>query len=96
MKYKLLGAVSTIALGAAFGMGTPGAANAALICSGTTTNGSCTETRHLSATNQDFTNISIPVDYFRQWRDGRDPGGGTPWRRQLLSSGGNITVSMEP
>jgi PEP-CTERM motif len=33
MKYNLLGAVSTIALGAAFGFGTPGAANAALSCS---------------------------------------------------------------
>jgi hypothetical protein len=34
MKYNLLGAVSTIALGAAFGIGSPGAANAALVCSG--------------------------------------------------------------
>jgi hypothetical protein len=33
MKYNLLGAVSTIALGAAFGIGTHGAANAALTCS---------------------------------------------------------------
>jgi hypothetical protein len=32
MKYNLLGAVSTIALGAAFGIGTHGAANAALTC----------------------------------------------------------------
>jgi hypothetical protein len=35
MKYNLLGAVSTIALGAAFGIGTQGAANAALTCAGT-------------------------------------------------------------
>src|SRR4051812_3083338 len=33
MKYNLLGAVSTLALGAAFGVGTQGAANAALSCS---------------------------------------------------------------
>jgi PEP-CTERM motif len=64
MKYTLLGAVSTIALGAAFGIITPGAANAGLACSGSVSNGSCTETDHVTATGQDFTNISIPVDYF--------------------------------
>jgi len=64
MKYNLLGAVSTIALGAAFGIGTHGAAHAALTCSGTVSNGSCTETDTVTATGQDFTNIAIPVDYF--------------------------------
>jgi hypothetical protein len=64
MKYTLLGAVSTVALGAAFGIGTPGAANAALTCVGTATSGTCSETDKISVSNQDFTNISIPVDYF--------------------------------
>jgi hypothetical protein len=64
MKYNLLGAVGTIALGAAFGMGTPGAANAGLTCVGTATNGSCSETDKVSVSNQDFTNITIPVDFF--------------------------------
>jgi hypothetical protein len=32
MRYDLLGAVSTVAMGAAFDVGTPGAANAALVC----------------------------------------------------------------
>jgi hypothetical protein len=64
MKYNLLGAVSTIALGAAFGIGTPGAANAALTCVGSVTTGSCSETDNASVGNQDFTNVSIPVDYF--------------------------------
>jgi hypothetical protein len=48
MKYNLLGAVSTIALGAAFGIGTHGAANAALTCtagSGSTVGSfACSET----------------------------------------------------
>ena len=49
MKYNLLGAVSTLALGAAFGIGTQGAAQAALTCtagSGNTvgTNFTCSET----------------------------------------------------
>ncbi len=46
MKYNLLGAVSTIALGAAFGIGTQGAANASLICSpgNVVGAGSCSET----------------------------------------------------
>ena len=47
MKYNLLGAVSTIALGAAFGIGTPGAANASLLtCSAGNIvgSGTCTET----------------------------------------------------
>jgi PEP-CTERM motif len=73
MKYKLLGAVSTIALGAAFGMGTPGAANAALTCTGTSISGTCTETDHVTATGQDFTNISIPVDYFSAGNVGSGP-----------------------
>jgi hypothetical protein len=73
MKYKLLGAVSTIALGAAFGMGTPGAANAALTCVGSTTTGTCTETDHITATAQDFTNISIPVDFFNGGNVGSGP-----------------------
>jgi hypothetical protein len=64
MKYKLLGAVSTIALGAAFGIGSPGTANAGLTCVGSLTTGTCSETDGVSVSNQDFTNISIPVDYF--------------------------------
>jgi hypothetical protein len=73
MKYNLLGAVSTIALGAAFGIGTHGAAHAALTCSGTVSNGSCTETDSRTATGQDFTNISIPVDYFSDSNVGSGP-----------------------
>jgi hypothetical protein len=64
MKYTLLGAVSTIALGAAFGVGTPGAANAALTCVGTAISGTCSETDKVSVSDQDFTNNPIPVDYF--------------------------------
>jgi hypothetical protein len=70
---KLLGAVSTIALGAAFGMGTPGAANAALTCTGNSATGTCTEIDHITATGQDFTNISIPVDYFSATNVGAGP-----------------------
>ncbi len=92
MKYKLLGAVSTIALGAAFGMGTPGAANAALVCSGTTTNGSCTETDTISASKQDFTNISIPVDYFHNGATGVIPAAGVTLAGVTYSVGGNISV----
>jgi len=63
MKYNLLGAVSTIALGAAFGIGSPGAANAALVCSGPGTiglgAGMCTETipgvNDQTGVNQDLT-----------------------------------------
>jgi hypothetical protein len=73
MKYNLLGAVSTIALGAAFGIGTHGAAHAALTCSGTMSNGTCTEIDHITATGQDFTNISIPVDYFSASNVGSGP-----------------------
>jgi hypothetical protein len=73
MKYNLLGAVSTIALGAAFGIGTHGAAHAALTCSGTVSSGSCTETDVRTATGQDFTNISIPVDYFNTANVGSGP-----------------------
>jgi hypothetical protein len=64
MKYDLLGALSTIALGAAFGIGTYGSANAGLTCTGSVSTGSCTETDVRTALGQDFTNISIPVDYF--------------------------------
>jgi hypothetical protein len=61
MKYNLLGAVSTIALGAAFGVGTPGVANAALTCSGAGLTGagawSCTETVTDGPTKTDFSTI---------------------------------------
>lgn len=77
MKYSLLGAVSTLALGAAFGIGTPGAANAALTCTGTTLSGSCTETDTISVSGADFSNIAIPVDYFHNnVTSGPTPGAG--------------------
>jgi len=67
MKYNLLGAVSTIALGAAFGIGSPGAANAALVCSGPGTTGLgagvCTET--IFGSNQQ-TGVSQNL-VFDQW-----------------------------
>lgn len=64
MKYNLLGAVSTLALGAAFGVGTPGAANAALTCTagnivGT---GTCTETVTFGPSKTDFTNQILTLD----------------------------------
>jgi hypothetical protein len=93
MKYKLLGAVSTIALGAAFGMGTPGAANAALTCVGSATTGTCTETDHVTATAQDFTNISIPVDFFSAGNVGGGPIPTGKLSSVSYSFGDNITVS---
>jgi hypothetical protein len=86
MKYKLLGAVSTIALGAAFGIGTPGAANAALSCVGSLTTGNCSETSSVSVSNQDFTNISIPVDFFTA------PHPGDVLHSVTYSVGGTIAV----
>ena len=86
MKYNLLGAVSTIALGAAFGIGTPGAANAALTCTGSLTTGNCTETSSVSVSNQDFTNISIPVDFFTA------PHAGDILHSVTYSVGGTIQV----
>jgi len=86
MKYKLLSAVSTIALGAAFGIGTPGAANAALTCVGSLTTGTCSETVSTSVNNQDFTNINIPVDYFTA------PHAGDILHSVTYSVGGNIQV----
>lgn len=64
MKYNLLGAVSTLALGAAFGVGTPGAANAALTCTagnivGT---GTCTETVTFGPSKTDFANATLTLD----------------------------------
>ena len=64
MKYNLLGAVSTIALGAAFGVGTPGAANAALVCTagnivGT---GTCTETVTFGPSKTDFSGAILTLD----------------------------------
>jgi hypothetical protein len=59
MKYNLLGAVSTIALGAAFGVVAPGSANAFLL-TGTSlnctslTNGTCTETITITASQENF------------------------------------------
>src|ERR1700674_5883703 len=76
MKYNLLGAVSTIALGAAFGIGTPGAVNAALVCTGTTTNGQCKETDTVSVSLKDFTSVPIAVDYFHNGATGVIPGAG--------------------
>jgi hypothetical protein len=76
MKHNLLGAVSTIALGAAFGVGTPGAVQAALFCTGTTATGSCTETVSVSVTGADFTNIAIPVDQFHNGATGVIPAPG--------------------
>jgi hypothetical protein len=71
MKYNLLGAVSTLALGAALGTGIPGVANASftlagtgLTCTGviTETSGSCTETISITTTGGDFTNAPINLD----------------------------------
>jgi hypothetical protein len=87
MKYKLLGAVSTIALGAAFGMGTPGAANAALTCTGSATTGSCTETDQVTVSNQDFTSVAIPVDYFTA------PNPGNTLQSVTYHVGGNIGIT---
>ena len=93
MKYNLLGAVSTIALGAAFGVGTPGAANAALVCSGTTTNRFLHGDQSRSPrSNQDFTNISIPVDYFHNGATGVIPAPGVVLSGVTYSVGGNIGV----
>ena len=64
MKYNLLGAVSTLALGAAFGVGTPGAANAALTC--TAGNivgaGTCTETITFGPSKTDFAGAVLTLD----------------------------------
>ena len=62
MKYNLLGAVSTIALGAAFGVGTPGAANAALTCTAGNANGTCTETVIFGPAKTDFANQILTLD----------------------------------
>jgi len=79
MKHNLLGAVSTIALGAAFGF-TPGAANAfilagtALSCTGLSS-GSCTETIPITASKENFSagngnqNISLDKWYAPQAGD---------------------------
>jgi hypothetical protein len=92
MKYNLLGAVSTIALGAAFGIGTPGAVQAALVCTGTTATGSCTETDRVSASNQDFTNIAIPVDFFHNGATGVIPAAGVALTGVTYAVGGTISV----
>jgi hypothetical protein len=86
MKHSLLGAVSTIALGAACGVGTTGGANAALSCVGSFTTGTCTETDTVFATNKDFTNVSIPVDFFTA------PHPGDVLNSVTYSVGGTLTV----
>jgi len=94
MKYNLLGAVSTIALGAAFGIGSPGAANAALVCSGPGTtgvgSGFCTET--ITGAN-DMTGVNQNL-VFNQWSAATLGGGLT----QTLTSAswtatGTLTVN---
>jgi hypothetical protein len=86
MKYKLLSAVSTIALGAAFGIGGPGTASAGLTCVGSATAGTCSETDTVTVSNQDFTDIAIPVDYF----EAPDPG--NILKGVTYSVGGTISV----
>jgi hypothetical protein len=67
MKHNLLGAVSTIALGAAFGIGTLGAANASLVCTSAGTEGntvgsySCTSTASLGFRTTDFNNSILTL-----------------------------------
>ncbi len=100
MKHNLLGAVSTIALGAAFGIGAPGAANASftlpgtgLVCSGviTETSGTCTETVSISSKGEDFTvshlNDNIDLD---KWYA---PKAGDVLSGVRYSGGGNVNVS---
>jgi hypothetical protein len=74
MKYGLLGAVSTIALGAAFGIGTQGAANASLLtCTAGNLLGSgdCTET----VTGNPSTVIPMTrVLNLDQWSSNASPG----------------------
>jgi PEP-CTERM motif len=60
MKYNLLGAVSTVAMGAAAGLLLPGAAQATLSCGAS----SCTYTGTATVANGDFNNVLIPIDYF--------------------------------
>lgn len=86
MKYKLLGAVSTLALGAAFGIGVPGTANAGLTCVGSVAAGTCFETDTVMVSNQDFTDIAIPVDYFTE------PDPGAILKGVTFSVGGTISV----
>jgi hypothetical protein len=100
MKHNLLGAVSTIALGAAFGIGAPGAANASftlsgtgLVCSGviTETSGTCTETVTIDSAGKDFNsknaNQNINLD---QWYA---PKAGDTLHGVSYSGGGNVNVS---
>jgi hypothetical protein len=103
MKHNLLGAVSTIALGAAFGIGAPGAANASytlagtgLVCTGliTDTSGSCTETVSATTTGKDFNGVALTLDkwYAPQAGDklasvSYTPGGNTTVQGTLTNSG---------
>ena len=100
MKHNLLGAVSTIALGAAFGIGAPGAANASYVLSGTgltctglitDPSGSCTETVSISSKGKDFNskngNQNITLD---QWYA---PQAGDVLSGVSYKGGGNVNVS---
>ncbi len=60
MKYNLLGAVSTVALGAAFGVATPGTANAGLTC----TSSSCFETIAMVTQTGLYSPQTLKVDFF--------------------------------
>ena len=62
MKYNLLGAVSTIAMGAAIGISMPVVANAGPLVCGSS---SCTETDAATPiTGANYSNFAIPVDEF--------------------------------
>ncbi len=101
MKHNLLGAVSTIALGAAFGIGAPGAANAfplagtGLICTGTVNAGTCTETESATpVTGRDFSGEAITLDKWYAPAVGDvltsvtySPGGNTHVQGTLTNSG---------
>jgi len=100
MKHNLLGAVSTIALGAVFGIGAPGAANATytltgtgLTCTGAPTDpsGTCTETVTINSAGKDFNsvnaNLNITLD---KWYA---PKAGDVLSSVSYSGGGNVTVS---
>jgi PEP-CTERM motif len=66
MKFNLLGAVSTLALGVAFGLGAPTGAEAvpALNCTGNALAGTCTTSGSISVNQGDFSNTPIALDYF--------------------------------
>jgi hypothetical protein len=77
MKYNLLGAVSTLALGAAFGIGTPGAALASLVCPGAPGEGntvgsySCTSSATFGPATTDFSNKALTLS---QWHSDASAG----------------------